>query len=95
MRLFGKRGDAFFDAWTIVHLAFWFVIGANMEQLHFPHWLRWTGVIAVAYLWEVFESWLDSTSTIEMTRESWLNRWVSDPLMAVVGSMAGMLVIGT
>lgn len=95
MRLFGKRGDAFLDSWTLVHLAFWFMVGANMEQLGWPQWLRWLLIFVGAYLWEVFEAWMDERTMIQMTHESWVNRWVSDPIMAFVGAFFGMLAIGT
>jgi hypothetical protein len=95
MQFFGQRGQAFFDAWTLVHLAFWFMVGANMEQLQWPHWLRWTLVGVFALLWEAFETWMDENTSLEMTRESWVNRWLSDPIMAFVGAFFGMLVIGT
>jgi hypothetical protein len=95
LQFFGKRGDAFFDAWTLVHLAFWFMVGANMEQLQWPHWVRWSAVGIGAVSWEFFETWLDLKTDLEMTKESFANRWLSDPLMAFVGSFLGMLAIGT
>jgi len=95
MRFFGKRGDAFFDAWTLVHLAFWFMVGANMEQLGMAQWLRWTMVGVFAFVWEGIETWLDARTDLQMTKESWMNRWVSDPVMAFAGSFFGMLAIGT
>jgi len=95
MQFFGKRGDAFFDAWTIVHLAFWIAVGGNLEHLQLEHWIRWPAVLLGAYIWEILESWLDTSGLMQnMTRESWVNRWVSDPLMALVGTFLGMLTIG-
>lgn len=94
-QFFGKRGNAFFDAWTLVHLAFWFMVGANMEQLDWTQWVRWSSVGVGAIAWEFFETWLDSKTDLQMTKESFANRWLSDPLMAFVGAFLGMLVIGT
>lgn len=93
MQWFGPRGKAFFDAWTVVHLAFWLVVGANFEQLELAQWLRWVLIMSGALLWEVVEIALASLTKMEMTQEGRLNRWVSDPLMAVAGSAAGMYII--
>ena len=95
LRLFGKRGDALLDAWSLVHLAFWFMVGANLEQLGWAQWTRWTLVGVGAILWEFVETWLDAKTDLEMTKESFANRWLSDPLMAFVGAFFGMLAIGT
>ena len=95
MQFFGKRGQAFFDAWSIIHLAFWIVIGGNMEQLDWPHVVRWPAILLGAYVWEILESWLDEKTQLKMTKEGWINRWVSDPVIALVGAFLGMLVIGT
>jgi len=95
MRWIGKRGKAFFDAWSIVHFAFWLVVGANFEQLQLSPWLRWSLVIAGAFVWEFIEVALDTLTNLEMTHEGRLNRWVSDPLMAVAGSAAGMYLIAS
>lgn len=94
-QFFGIRGQAFFDAWTIIHLAFWIAVGGNLEHMQIAHWIRWPVVLASAYLWEITESWLDESGLMAgMTTESWVNRWVSDPLMALVGTFLGMLTIG-
>jgi len=94
MRFFGKRGHAFFDAWTLVHLAFWFVIGANLEHFDTTQWVRWTLIGVGALVWEVIETVLDERTSLQMTKESWMNRWISDPIMAFVGGFFGMLTIG-
>ena len=94
-QFFGKRGNAFFDAWTLVHLAFWFMVGANLEQLGWSQWVRWSLVAVFAFIWEAVETWLDARTSLEMTHESWVNRWISDPIMAFVGAFLGMLAIGT
>jgi len=94
MQWFGKRGESFFDAWTVVHLAFWLVVGANFEQVGVPHFWRWAIILVGAFVWEAIEVVLDSRTDLEMTHEGKLNRWVSDPIMAVAGGAAGMYLIG-
>jgi len=95
MQFFGKRGTAFFDAWTIVHLCFWLVVGANFKQIGAPPFLFWPLVGVGAYAWEIVESWLDEYTNLEMTKEGRINRWVSDPIMAYVGSLLGWMLIGS
>jgi fucose 4-O-acetylase-like acetyltransferase len=91
--LFGKRGDALLDAWSLVHLAFWFMVGANLAQLNIALWLCWVLTIGGAFVWELIETWLDELDWFQMTKESKLNRWVSDPIMACIGMPIGMYVI--
>jgi len=95
-RLFswGAQGGSFIDRWTFVHLAFWFVIGANTEALQIPHWVRWPGLLAGAFLWEVVEHLLEKHTSIVAEPEGYLNRWVSDPLMAIIGGGIGMYWVG-
>lgn len=88
------NGEALLDRWTLVHLAFWFVIGANMEALHVPgHW-RWLLILVGALAWEVVETGLEKYTNVVAQPESYLNRWLSDPLMGVIGGAAGMLLMG-
>jgi hypothetical protein len=94
MKLVGARGSAFFDAWTIVHLAFWLVIGANMEALSISQGWRWPLIILGALIWEVIETALEKYTSIVRQPESYLNRWVSDPLMGILGGAAGMYLVG-
>lgn len=90
----GPQGGALIDRWTLVHLAFWFVIGANMEVLHIPHWFRWPGLLLGAFAWEVLEELLEVYTDMVAEPESRLNRWISDPLMAIIGGAAGMYLVG-
>jgi len=90
----GPQGGAFIDRWTLVHLAFWFVIGANMEDLQVPHWLRWPLIIVGALAWEVIEQGLEKYTSVVSEAESCLNRWISDPIMGILGGAAGMYLIG-
>lgn len=88
------NGEALLDRWTLVHLAFWFVIGANLEALHVPTYARWLVLMGGAYVWEVIEELLEVYTSVVAQPESHLNRWVSDPIMAIVGGLAGMYLMG-
>lgn len=88
------QGDSFADRWTLVHLAFWFVIGANMEALGMPHSWRWPAIILGAIAWEIIETGLERYTDIVDEPESYLNRWISDPIMGVVGGALGMYLVG-
>jgi hypothetical protein len=98
MKLVGA-GQGFFDRWTLVHLTFWIMVGGNLgsfiAQGKLSAELAWVMVAGGAILWELFETYLDKYTTMPMVNESWLNRWVSDPLMAFVGAGVGMGVMGT
>ena len=95
MKWYGKPGTAFLDRWTLVHLAFWFVIGANMEAIGVPHTWRWPLILVGAFLWEVVETGLEKYTNVVVVPEGPWNRWVSDPIMGVVGGAAGMYLIAS
>lgn len=94
MQVVGKRGEAFFDAWTVVHLAFWLVVGANMHALGVPQAWRWPLLVVGALVWEVAETALEKYTDLVAQPEGPWNRWVSDPLTSIVGGAAGMFLIG-
>ena len=95
MKLIGERGKSVFDVWTVVHLAFWLVIGANMEALRIPHLWRWPLILVGAFAWEFFEQWLETAKPdwIRHAEGPW-NRWVSDPAMGIIGGACGMYLVG-
>ena len=88
------QGQAWIDRWTVVHLAFWLVVGANFEAVQVPHAWRWPIILVGALLWELTEELLQKVRPqMICTHEHWLNRWVSDPIMGFVGAGAGMYLI--
>lgn len=88
------NGEAFLDRWTLVHLAFWFVIGANMQAIGIDQMWRWPIILVGAYVWEIIETGLEKYTNLVAAPESIINRWVSDPLMGIIGGTAGMLLLG-
>ena len=78
-----------FDRWTLVHFAFWFVIGANYTWHGVPYLWAAIGTLVGALLWEVAETLLERYDLV-VGKEKPINRWVSDILIAFVGSAAGM-----
>ena len=84
-----RTGKTFFDRWTLVHLAFWYVVGANLSSQKVSWWVSFGIMIVGAYLWEAFEQEILEPRGKVKFPEGKLNRWVSDPLMAVVGGGLG------
>ena len=94
MKLVGKAGESFFDGWTIVHIAFWIVVAANFDNLQIPMITWGLGLIfAATFVWEIIETGLEKWTDLVGVHESWLNRWVSDPLMGIVGGLIGYYVV--
>jgi len=88
------QGKVFLDRWTIIHLAFWLVVGGNFAAMSVPQVWRWPVILVGALLWEGFEVLLEKVRpTAVCTHETYINRWVSDPLMGIAGGVAGMYLI--
>lgn len=80
------------DRWTLVHFAFWFVIGANYVWHSIPILLAVAITLIGAYLWEVIELLLERYNVVSGS-ETNVNRWISDPLISLIGAAAGALWI--
>ena len=88
MTWFGKTGVAFFDRWSVIHLCFWMVACGDMAAKGIKWWLYWPITVGVAYFWEVFEQYIMERKMGWVAHpESLINRWVSDPLMAVIAGV--------
>jgi hypothetical protein len=87
------RGRAgFCDWWSLLHFCVWLVVGALARwrlRGRRPLWAVVAGTLLAAYLWEITELAIAKAPFLWSNRESSLNRWVSDPLMALVGVPLG------
>jgi hypothetical protein len=93
-----RSGQTFFDVWSVVHLAFWLVVGGNLEALHQIGKLPALGLaygcgFALSFGWEILERILELNGLVKIP-EGKLNRWVSDPLMALIGMALGIFLVG-
>lgn len=93
MRWLGKKGSAVLDRWTPLHLVVWFIVGLSIGYLDLSRWWIWPVVLLGGYTWSTVEMALETLTGLELQVEGRLNRWVADPLMAVVGSSAGMYIV--
>jgi hypothetical protein len=91
--LWGKPGQGFLDRWSFVHLAFWFAVGGNLGAKHVATIWCLAIFLVGAYLWEVIEMTLQKYTSLVAVHESLLNRWISDPTMALVGGFAGVWLL--
>ena len=81
-----RAGITFLDYWTLAHLAFWFVAGANLGAAGWPRWLSAGLCVVAAFGWEGFERAAEPMwPHIWQSPESWVNAWLSDPLTCVAG----------
>lgn len=89
-----KTGESFFDAWSLVHFAFWFVVGADAASQNWGGWPFWVGVVIGAYIWECFEAFvLEPHGKVRHPEKPW-NRWISDPLVGLVAAYVGAKIVG-
>lgn len=88
-------GASLFDFWSLIHLAFWFIIGSQVAaMMKAKGWKALPLVISVglivAYGWEIFERHAERLwPLVWNSPESWVNSWISDPLMCVLGLAIG------
>lgn len=86
-------GKTFFDGWSIVHLAFWIVFGSTLAAFHVGEDKTMWWMLGIALGWEIFERLAEYMWPIVWAHpESWLNSWISDPLMGVLGVLIGYLI---
>ena len=92
MRLVGRVGSSFLDFWSLAHFGLPLILGMDFESQKWSHALLFPLVMVGAFLWEVLERRMEKTGVpfrIEKHEGPW-NRWVSDPLMAVIGYWFGV-----
>lgn len=78
------------DRWTLVHLAFWFVVGANFNLWGLDNEVaQWSIVVGGAVVWELVEMTLEKYVWKTPAEKFW-DRWVSDILAAIAGAAAGL-----
>jgi hypothetical protein len=95
MSLIGTTGRSFFDVWTIVHVAFWLVFGANARAMGASRWLSLLIMFVGAAVWEVAERFGEKTwPNVWLHREVWYNSWISDIFFAgVIGVLIGWWLV--
>jgi hypothetical protein len=88
-----KTGITFFDKWSVVHLTGWFTLGANLQAIYLGFWVSFVILLLTAFGWEILERTL-LKKKIEHP-ESWLNSWVSDPIVDMIGGLLGIWFVLT
>jgi hypothetical protein len=94
--VFGGVDEAVFDRWSIVHfMAGGAATGFTVSVLRLRGWIA-VAVSALlwALAWELVEMWMERRRG--QRGESWVNRWVGDPIAVTLGGIASYaaLVVG-
>lgn len=95
---FGHKSSAMFDLWSIQHFLSGIIVSWLIFRLvawtSFSNQFGWLFIICcVAYIWEFFEVFMEAGyfgQKIAVWKdgfEHWSNRFISDPLTAVLGAM--------
>lgn len=94
-----KTGRTFFDVWSICHFAFWLVFGFNWGAVALRNksehawWLPYVVAVVGALLWEVVEGQVFEPLGFVRHPEAWFNRWLSDPLVAVIAVLFALWLV--
>jgi hypothetical protein len=76
------------DTWTIIHLLFWALLVFIFPKKT-PFWQVLFLCTVIAFAWEVTEMHMEDILQ-RRYREPFLNRWVSDPIVDVTGSLMAL-----
>lgn len=93
-----QTGKTFFDLWSLVHFAFWFVVGADIWALKAAGKVKGLLIplaisMILALVWEIIERFGIEAHGLVAFPERWFNRWLSDPLMCLLGVLVGWLLL--
>jgi len=89
--LIGTTGLAFFDVWSVAHLAFWVFIGSVLWPMIKDSGLSLRMIalgacLIAAYAWEGFEKIAEVRwPRLWLHPEVWYNSYVSDILTTIIG----------
>ena len=87
-------GKTFLDTSSCIHLAFWIFLGSCFAYGKIPVRKAMVVMAVLAFAWEIFERFAEKKyPTVWAHPESWLNAWVSDPLMGVLGVLAAYWLV--
>ena len=79
-------GKTLVDTSTVIHLCFWVFLGSCFAYAKAPLYRAIAACVALAYVWELVEIRCEARwPQVWQHSEGALNRWVSDPLTAVLG----------
>lgn len=88
-----RTGKTFFDVWSICHFASGVVIGYVVGSQTNRFWLFFLISLALGYAWEVVEDEMERWTKMVKHHEVWFNRWISDPMVVLAGSMLGYWLV--
>ena len=87
-----RTGQTFFDLWSIVHFCTFVGLGASVQALDKPLWMTLIVLLVFAFGWEVIEAYTPIHNLVKFP-ESWLNSWVSDPIVDMLGGAVGIWLV--
>jgi hypothetical protein len=87
-------GRTLLDAWSLVHVAFWFFAGSVLWSIKGNRKLELGYCLAVAYAWEASERFCERRwPKIWINPESFINSVISDPAMCIAGIAAAWYIL--
>jgi hypothetical protein len=91
-----RTGKTLFDVWTVCHIAFWVVVGFDLQAIGLAFWPSLGITYVGATVWELFERQAEKRwPRIWKNPEAAINSWVGDVLIAATGgTSAGYALAG-
>lgn len=88
-----RTGETFFDVWSIVHFCTFLGFGATLQATKLPLWAVLLILLTLGFGWEVVERYVPFIHMHVKNPESWLNSWISDPIIDMLGGGVGIWLI--
>lgn len=82
----------FFDEWSVIHFCIFCAIAGYVTMTKLPWWGTMLIAVGAAFGWEVIEMVFEANQDTYVG-EVWYNRWISDPLVDLIGAGVGIWLV--
>ena len=91
-KVVGERGKSLLDLWSLLYFAFGVLVSVDFKDFAIP-WVYRVAVLGMLlFSWEIMELLVERWTRFIAHPESWVNRWLGDPIAVGAGVALGRLI---